>query len=285
MIAELTDTVDNKVDIVMWAKNGATLLPNVLKRIDHVIPSESVCHKILIDDHSTDQTADIAKDFNWNVYVNPKGGIPSGANEALKHVDRDFFVSIEQDIILSEKWWDTIPKYMDNPQIGCAQGIRVPTRPVLRVLEERQQGPPEKRDYKSLVSMDNNIFRTKVIKSMGGFPRICPVCTDTVLMRRMQAETRYKWIIDPSVVSLHVRNDPATLVEHDYKLNYMCARTKYCSPPKPVHVTSMLRILLTSPLRAVQIAFKEKCPDVVWVYPLVRLYQLTIDLNYRKVLI
>jgi glycosyltransferase involved in cell wall biosynthesis len=275
---------DEKIDIVTWAKNGASLLPTVLKRIDRAIPSENICHKILVDDHSTDQTVEIARDFNWDVYANQKGGIPSGANEALKHVDRDFFVSIEQDIILSEKWWNTIPKYMDNPMVACAQGVRVPTRPVLRLLDERQQGPPEKRQRKTLVSMDNNIFRTEVVKSMGGFPRICPVCTDTVLMRKIETETPYKWIIDPKVVSLHVRNDPAVLVEHAYKLNYMCARTKYCSPPEPVRLTSLLRILLTSPFRAVQVAFKEKCPDVIWVYPLVRLHQLTIDLNYRRVL-
>ena len=95
-------------------------------------------------------------------------------------------------------------------------------------------------------------------------------------------ETPYKWIIDPDVVSLHVRNDLEALVEHSYKLGYMCARTRYCAKPESIALTTLLRILLTSPFRAIQIALKQKCPDVIWVYPLVRLYQLNIDLSYRR---
>lgn len=269
----------------MWAKNGEAFLPNVLKRIDQVIPSENVCHKILVDDHSTDRTTDIASDFNWDIYSNPKGGIPSGANEALRHVDGEFFISVEQDVILSRRWWDTIPKHMDNPLVACAQGIRTPTKPVLRILEERQQEPLEKREYLSMISIDNNIFRTKIIKIIGGFPCVCPVCTDRALMGKIQAETPYKWIIDPSVVSLHIRNDVEAFVEHAYRLTYMCARAKYCDPPELESFSRIIRILLTSPLRAAQIAFEEKCPEMMWVYPFIRLQQLVIDLNYRKLLV
>jgi len=270
----------DKVDLVMWAKNGASCLPEVLSRIDRVIPHENVCHKILVDDHSTDRTVEIAEDFNWAVYENPAGGISSAANEALRHVDRDFFVSIEQDVILSKDWWGKIPTYMEDPAVACAQGIRVPTRPVLRLLDEWQYGDPGKR--RSLVSMDNNLFRTKVVRLVGGFPKICPVCTDTVLMRKIQSETPYKWVIDPDVVSLHLREDLKGLVEHQYKLSYMCARTPYCSENEKQSLAVMFRILLTSPIRALQIAFRRNCPDVVWAYPLIRLYQLNIDLNWRR---
>jgi hypothetical protein len=76
-----------KVDLVMWTKNGTEYLPIVLKPIDEIIPHENVCHKILVDDNSSDNTAKIAKDFNWTVYQNPYGGIPIGADEALRHVD------------------------------------------------------------------------------------------------------------------------------------------------------------------------------------------------------
>ncbi len=220
------------------------------------------------------------EDFNWTVYANPGGGISSGANEALRHVDRDFFISIEQDVILSEKWWDKIPRYMDDPSVACAQGIRVPTQPVLRLLDEWQYGDPKKRS--SLVSMDNNIFRTKVVRSMGGFPRICPVCTDTVLMRRIQSETPYRWVIDPDVVSLHIRDDLKATVEHQYKLSYMCARTPYCSEVEKHDLAVMFRIFLTSPIRALEIAIKKGCPNIIWAYPLIRLYQLNIDLAWSK---
>ncbi len=273
--------LDSKVDVVMWAKNGEALLPTVLARIDKVIPHESVCHRILIDDHSTDRTVEIAKDFNWDVYTNPHGGIPSAANEAFRHVDRDFFVSVEQDIILSREWWDKIPKYMENPSVACAQGIRIFTHPVLHILEEWEySGPHGKKRY--LTSMDNNIFRSKVVRSLGGFPQICPVCTDTVLRKRITYETPYKWVIDTDVVSLHIRRNLKETIDHAYKLNYLCARTPYCSPNQRYSILLLFRLLLTSPLRALQVALKKDCPEMMWAYPLIRWYQLSKDLHWRN---
>jgi hypothetical protein len=206
--------------------------------------------------------------------------VASGANEALRHVDRDFFVSIEQDIILSKKWWDKIPKYMEDPSVACAQGVRVPTHPILRLLDEWQyevygKMPP-------LVSIDNNIFRSKVIRSMGGFPKICPICTDMVLMKKMSAETSYRWVIDAHVTSLHVRNDLKASLEHQYKMGYLCAQTPYCWHDENPSLAVVLRIFLTSPIRALQIAFKKNCPAVIWAYPLLRLYQLNIALGWGR---
>jgi glycosyltransferase involved in cell wall biosynthesis len=269
----------DKVDLVMWAKNGEACLPEVLKRIDKIISHENICHKILVDDHSTDQTVKIAHEYNWDVYTNPKGGIPSGANEALRHVDRDFFVSIEQDIILPKQWWDKIPKYMENPSVGCAQGIRVHSQPLLRLLDEWQFEVLKRR--RLLSSMDNNIFRSKVVRSLGGFPTVCPVCADTILMKKMLSQTRYKWVIDADVISLHKRNGLKASVGHHYKMINMCTRTPLCAENEKPPLTAVFRIFLTSPIRALQIALKKNCPDIVWAYPLLRLYQLNIALKWR----
>jgi glycosyltransferase involved in cell wall biosynthesis len=269
-----------KVDLVMWTKNGAATLPDVLKRIEEAIPNENVSRKILVDDHSTDRTAEIAQEFNWVVYQNPGGGVANGANEALRHVSRDFFVSIEQDLILSKKWWDRIPKYMEDPSVACAQGIRVPTHPVLRLLEEWQSDVLGKKP--PLVSIDNNIFRSKVVRSMGGFPKNCPICTDMVLMKKITNETAYKWLIDSDVISLHVRNNLRSSLEHQYKKGYLCARTPYCIHDETPSVAVNVRILLTSPLRALQIAFKRNYPNIIWAYPLLRLYQLNIALSMKE---
>jgi glycosyltransferase involved in cell wall biosynthesis len=269
-----------KVDLVMWAKNGEACLPQVLRRIDRVIQSENICHKIMVDDYSTDRTVDIAHDFSWDVYTNPKVGIPSGANEALKHVDRDFFVSIEQDILLAEDWWDKIPTYMENPLVACAQGIRVHFEPTLRLLDEWQFDVLKRR--RLLSSMDNNIFRSKVVRLLGGFPQSCPVCTDTILMKRILAETRYKWVIDADVISLHMRVGLKASVEHHYRMISMCARTPLCAENEKPPISSVFRVLLTSPIRALQIALKKKAPTVVWAYPLLRLYHLNTGLKWRK---
>jgi glycosyltransferase involved in cell wall biosynthesis len=270
----------DKVDIVMWTKNGAAYLPKVLAQIDKVIPKDHVCHKIMVDDHSTDGTPEIAKSFGWTVYPNPHGGIPSGANEALSHVDQEFFVSIEQDVILAKDWWVKISKHLEDPTVACAQGIRVPTDPVLRLLDMWQYGDPAKRA--SNISMDNNLFRTAVVRSVGGFPNVCRVCTDTVLMKTIHAKTPYRWVIDLEVVSDHIRSDFRGAVEHQYKLNDLCSKTKYCAPSQIGSLPKMFRILLTSPIRALQIAVKKNCPKVLYAYPLIRYYQVTAEVKWRK---
>jgi glycosyltransferase involved in cell wall biosynthesis len=269
-----------KVDLVMWAKNGEAYLPEVLPRIDRAIPNENICHRILVDDHSIDRTVEIARDFNWTVYTNPKGGIPSAANEALKHVDCDFFVSIEQDVLLVKDWWDKIAKYVEDPSVACAQGIRVHMEPTLRLLDEWQFDVLKRK--RSLSSMDNNIFRTKVVRFLGGFPQSCPVCADTILMKRILSETHCKWIIDTDVISLHMRVGLKASVEHHYKMISACARTPLCSENEKPPISSVFRILLTSPIRALQIAFAKKSPDIVWAYPLLRLYHLNAGLRWRK---
>lgn len=76
-----------KFDIMMWTLNGERFLPSVLRRVEEAIPKKIVHKKIMVDDHSTDNTVKIAKDFNWEVYSNPSTGISSGANEALRHTE------------------------------------------------------------------------------------------------------------------------------------------------------------------------------------------------------
>jgi glycosyltransferase involved in cell wall biosynthesis len=149
----------------MWAKNGERFLPLVLNQIDQVIPYKSINHKIFVDDHSTDRTREIAHEFNWTVYHNPKSGIPSGANEALRHVESEFFVSIEQDVILAKNWWERIPPYMDDSKVAVAQGLRISTNPTLRKLEEYVLN---RKEFAWFHSIDNNIFRTEVIRQLWG---------------------------------------------------------------------------------------------------------------------
>lgn len=76
-----------KFDIITWVKEGSWVLPTTLKRLEKVLPNEKVHRKIMIDDHSKDETKAIGKEFNWEVYSNPSSGISSAANYVLNKVD------------------------------------------------------------------------------------------------------------------------------------------------------------------------------------------------------
>jgi glycosyltransferase involved in cell wall biosynthesis len=249
-----------KVDLVMWTKDGEKFLRQVLSRVEQVIPEENVNQKIIVDDHSEDQTVKIAKDFNWQVYPNPAHGIASGANEALRHVQTEFFVCFEQDVLLTKDWWEKMSPYMTNPDVAVAQGIRLATQPTLKLLDEYEYF---RKDTLLGVSLDNTLMRTKIIRQLGGFPSKCPICVVLHLLNAVSA-ANYRWIVDKSVVSQHLKTTMQNYYRHVYYQYAACTCYK-----KNLKVN--LRLFLTSPLRAVHLAITRKHAQLLYVYPRIRL--------------
>jgi GT2 family glycosyltransferase len=255
-----------KVDLVMWAKNGAHILPLVLKRAEEVIPSEVIEKKIFVDDHSTDNSIEIAEDFGWEVYLNEKGGVGSGANTAIRHVKCEYFISLEQDVLLSKDWFEKIPKRLKEKNVAVAQGWRYSNHQILRKIEEIAF---EKSGF-NLNSIDNTMYKTRIIKSIGGFPEdIKYGAVDTHLRRRLE-HLGYKWIIDPTVISIHLRT--GGLKEQIRRLYLYGLHAPWEEGPFIAETKRgrAVKIALTSPFRAFEIAIKKNCPQAMYYYPLMR---------------
>lgn len=253
-----------KVDLCMWAKNGARFLPVVLRRIDKVIPNENVNQKIFVDDSSIDDSIQIAKDFNWSVYTNKEGFVAGGVKEALSHIKSELFIGIEQDVILNLNWFDKIPPYMFDPKVAIASGARVPTHPVLREIKSYWYA--NTKDVKG--TLDNTIFRTKVIRQIG-IPdvSVAPISVDRYLHSSI-CELGYKWIVDKKVVSDHIRFGLIEEERHFDKLSKL-ARLKTSS--HEISMFKMFRLVGTSPIRGLHIAFKSKRPLTLPYYVYQRL--------------
>lgn len=260
-----------KFDIIMWTFNGEKFFPKVLQRIEEVIPKEYVHRKIIVDDHSTDNTVTIAKSYNWNVYFNPSTGIPSGANEALKHVDCKYFLAFEQDLVLAYNWGERIPKLLDNSDVAAAQGVRYATNPILNKIDNYYASKMTFREPISIVdapSIDNTLFKTDIVRSIGGFPTECPLCSDTILLKKL-AHLGYKWLVDTCVISGHIKPSIRYNYDHVYFALNRCALTPLCSNnEKPRRLNGRLLAFLKSPIRALIIGFRMKEPRILLVYPL-----------------
>ena len=190
-----------KVDLVMWAKNGQRTLPEVLNGIDRGIPHEETNQKIFIDDRSSDRSVAIAKDHGWKVFTNKRGGVGAGASLALSKVRANYFMSIEQDVVLTPEWWDRIPNCLKNEDTVIAQGWRISDHPVIGKLDEYGM----QRFRGSLCSIDNNIYKTQVVKKLGGFPNHLKYSGVDAHLHRRVLTSGLRWVTDANVLSKHLR--------------------------------------------------------------------------------
>ncbi|MCW4044467.1 MAG: glycosyltransferase [Candidatus Bathyarchaeota archaeon] len=281
-----------KIDVVMWTKNGAATLPLVLKRLSESIPEESINNRIIVDDHSTDATRDIAESFGWRVIFNEGTGVSDGANTALKNVETDCFMSVEQDLLLTKDWWNKIPALLSDPKTAVASGVRFVAKPIgLRKLElqmakkclgeEKFLLSPQSAQQEVFTfgkTLDNTIYKTRVIRAVGGFPRTdSGAGVDTILIYKLQ-QAGFRWVVNPNVESLHLRGGLREALRHQYWYGTV-VREVWGRLRKEFNVplyseSNLLYRLLISPASGLLAAFKTKEPTVIYIYPLMRFYYI-----------
>jgi len=266
-----------RLDMVMWAKNGAATLPLALGRLEECLPKEFVHRKIFVDDHSTDRSRAIAEDFNWEIHNNEEGGVAAGVNKAFSLVDCEYFFSIEQDLLLSYDWWNRVSALLEKPNVAVAQGWRLPpeTQLILRRFEEYRLERYKKRSL-PIFSIDNTIFTSSVAKSIGLVPSELKYSGVDTYIYKSVVSLGYSWAIDYDLVSTHLRQGGVReQISRYYRYGLdtpILERFKLSSESKYIHqgLGSVVGIFLFSPFRGFQIAAAKRCPQIVVYYPLIR---------------
>lgn len=249
-----------KIDLVMWTRNSERTLAICLRSIDNAVPPEVVNRRIMVDGYSEDRTRDIGEKFGWEVHNAEKLGIPYQANQALRLVTTEIFASFEHDIVLNPQWFQRILPYMSNPKVAVAQGMRLSNNPIMRSIERYTST----RSGLKYTSVDNNLYRTEIIRKIGGFSTSHPISAPKELRERIWRKG-YKWITDRTVVSNHLRGNVWSSIDHAYRFALLSK-----SYEKNWSVLGQSAKLLLSPVRSLDIMRETKCPQVILVYPLLR---------------
>lgn len=260
----------------MWTKNGAKTLPAVLRRINQVIPPEIVHKRLIVDDKSTDNTREIAHSFGWTVIFNEGSGISDGANTALKNVESEYFVSFEQDLLLSIDWWQKIKKNLvDKPDVVVVSGVRIPDAPSsIRNIEEytleRYQKSKDVQAFLYGKTLDNTIYRTKTIKELGGFPKLeVSAGVDNALAQKVLSKNLI-WKVDFNIRSVHLRKGLKHELSHAYWYGTSFNTLYPVLFRKNVNLKKIILQFIYSPVRGLEIALKKNSPETIFVYPLIR---------------
>lgn len=98
-----------KIEIAICTWNRAPLLKQTLKRIASAsIPEEDTLQVIVINNNSTDNTAQVANSFAGRLPIKvinePKQGHCFSRNCAIKHARGDLLLWTDDDVVIDEKW-------------------------------------------------------------------------------------------------------------------------------------------------------------------------------------
>lgn len=256
-----------KIDLLMWTLNGEATIQRSLESIDRAIPTSSVCHRYLIDGGSTDRTQDIAKQYGWTVLIAKKRGIPFQANQGLELVDTPVFASFEQDVGINPDWFHILmPRLLSSANVAVVQGLRAASgSKYLEAIDgygvRHGLVPPW------VYSIDNDLYRTEAVRSVGGYPLDCPMSTDGAL-RNILFEKGWKWRVYRDVVSQHYRDSFSNHLRHMVMQSAVGKVLWETYPEYPM--SSKFGRFLATPFTAAKIASESHHPGVFVAYPLLR---------------
>ena len=122
MVSQKMETQKIKIAIVILNWNGKSLLERFLPNLVEHSSNASI---FIADNASTDDSLNfIKKKFpSIKIIINKiNNGYAKGYNDALKHINSDYFVLINSDIEVTEKWLSPIINLMDkNTNIAACQ--------------------------------------------------------------------------------------------------------------------------------------------------------------------
>jgi biofilm PGA synthesis N-glycosyltransferase PgaC len=170
---------DGKLTVVVPAYNEAASIADTVRSL--LNQTRRIDEIIVIDDFSTDNTGEIARNLGVTVVRPPKNtGSKAGAqNFALRQVESEFTMAIDADTVLAPDAIEKIMAAMEDPKVAAACGFVLP-RHVNTVWERGRYieylyaftfyKPIQDFYAKPLISSGCfSVYRTKLLKANGGW--------------------------------------------------------------------------------------------------------------------
>lgn len=156
------------ISVIIPAYNGSDYIEEALGSV--LRQTRTATEVIVIDDGSTDQTAEIVARFGRGVkyFAKPNGGVASARNEGLRRTSGEFVAFLDQD-----DWWPddmlekAVTSFEQNPRFQVVKGLS-------KVVFEHESGRigfklPEDQLITHFVLVGSALFRRTAFEQVGLF--------------------------------------------------------------------------------------------------------------------
>lgn len=213
------------VSVVIPTRNGATRLPSVLDALSKQT-LQGAFEVIVIDDHSTDSTAEVAASYPFVRVVRNDGaaGVPGASNVGVRAAAAEVIAFTDDDTMPAENWIEHGLELLGATAADAVAGhIDVPLgpHPTLTELMDLGRGYLDQEHYVSCgyFATANLWMRRELFDRIGGFDeRFTAQSHDSDLGARI-AEAGLRVIYAADLVVEHPpRSRPRQLARKEYRL-------------------------------------------------------------------
>ncbi|MDY7080754.1 MAG: glycosyltransferase [Chloroflexota bacterium] len=195
------------VSVVIPAYNSAGTLPACLRALQNQTVPADQYEVILVDDGSTDGTAEVARDFGIQVISQPNAGQASARNRGAKVAQGDLLLFTDADCAPAPDWIERMAAAFADPDVAGAKGIyRTRQREfVARFVQVEYEDKCDRmRNQETIDFVDTYSagYRRDLFLSSGGFDASFRIDEDQELSFRL-AKAGHRLVLVPEAWVFH----------------------------------------------------------------------------------
>lgn len=198
--------------VIVPAYNAAATIEACLGALSRQSVGSEACEVIVVDDGSTDRTAEIAGRFPVTLVRQQNRGPAAARNHGAKRARGGIILFTDADCVPSEDWVEQMVKPFADPAVSAVKGAyRTSQRSMVArfaqaEFEERFE-MLKRAESIDMVDTYAAAFRADVFRRMGGFDESFPVANneDTELSYKLSAAGE-RMVFNPGAVVFHLRH-------------------------------------------------------------------------------
>ncbi|MDQ0428874.1 glycosyltransferase involved in cell wall biosynthesis [Planomicrobium stackebrandtii] len=245
-------TLNDKVSVIIPTYNRAELLKKAVKSLES--QSHQNIEIIIIDDFSTDDTAQVVEKMNDDRIVYLKHDINKGGSEArntgIKRATGRFIGFLDSDDQwLPDKLEKQLQLFKDQPDVGVIYtGVQVvnennqPTRKI--VPAHRGNILPKLFESNCIDTTSSVLVKREVLEQVEGFDAGLPSCQDWDLYIRLAQVTKFDFVKESMVLFYHHSGERITTNKKSVLNGHLSIFEKYKNMAKKQKKSTFHRFTL-----------------------------------------